>query len=263
MAKKQGRRSVWAGLAMALVLAAGFPGLTLAAGGPPNGRGNGQSGGTGVIGTLTAEQEAALVEALEEEYGALALYESVMEDFGEVQPFAAIAASEASHVAALVNLFERYGIAAPAAPAFTPPTFETLEEACAAGVTAEIVDGALYDQLAPLFDQENVLRVFSNLQSASLNSHLPAFEACVDGEAPTGSAGEALMSNGARGAAPISGARDTPGMRNAQDLAGMETSDGDCEPALNAAGGENGLQRFAQQLQKAAETFFQRMFRGG
>ena len=194
MLMKRGKQVRWMlGSLVVVMLALAMPMATLAAGGPPDSRGSGRGGqggygmgeGTGLpvaTGTLTAEQEAALVEALEEEYGAVALYESVMDAYGTVQPFASIAQSEQTHVNALLNIFERYGVTAPAAPAATDlPSFDTLEDACATGVDAEIVDGALYDELMPLFDQPDVLRVFENLQRASLESHLPAFEACEDG----------------------------------------------------------------------------------
>ena len=59
-----------------------------------------------------------------------------------------------------------------------PTSFASLSEACQAGVDAEIADAALYDELSPLVSHADILRVFSNLQQASLNSHLPAFEAC-------------------------------------------------------------------------------------
>ncbi len=191
MLTKRGKQVRWMlGVLVVVMVALAMPLATLAAGGPPDSRGGGRKGfglGDGVglpvaAGDLTADQEAALVEALEEEYGAVALYESVMDAFGTEQPFASIARSEQTHVNALLNIFERYGVTAPAAPAATDlPSFDTLEAACAAGVEAEIADGALYDELMPLFDQSDVLRVFENLQRASLENHLPAFEACEDG----------------------------------------------------------------------------------
>jgi hypothetical protein len=41
-----------------------------------------------------------------------------------------------------------------------------------------IADAALYGTLKPSVDNAGVLQVFANLQAASLNSHLPAFDAC-------------------------------------------------------------------------------------
>lgn len=43
---------------------------------------------------------------------------------------------------------------------------------------AEIADAALYDELKLVTTHADLLRVYDRLQSASLNSHLPAFEAC-------------------------------------------------------------------------------------
>ena len=191
MLMKRGKQVRWMlGTLVVVLLVLAMPMASLAAGGPPDSRGGGRKGyglgdGAGLpvaAGDLTAEQESALVAALEEEYGAVALYESVMDAFGTVQPFASIARSEQMHVKALLNIFERYGVTAPAAPAASDlPSFDTLEAACAAGTAAEIADGALYDELMPLFDQPDVLRVFENLQRASLENHLPAFEACEEG----------------------------------------------------------------------------------
>jgi len=53
-----------------------------------------------------------------------------------------------------------------------------LTAACQAGVDAEIADAALYDELLKVTDNPDVMQVFKNLQAASLNNHLPAFEAC-------------------------------------------------------------------------------------
>ena len=43
-----------------------------------------------------------------------------------------------------------------------------------------IADAALYDTLKPSVDHADTrgVQVFANLQAASLNSHLPAFDAC-------------------------------------------------------------------------------------
>ena len=42
----------------------------------------------------------------------------------------------------------------------------------------EIDNVALYDQLFSMTDDTGLIRVFTNLSNASLNSHLPQFEAC-------------------------------------------------------------------------------------
>lgn len=178
------------GMLAALTVAMVFPTMALAAGGQPPGRGMGSSLGSGagntiglppVTGELDEASQAALVEAINEEYGALATYEAIMDQFGAVQPFVSIARSEASHVTALTTLFERYELDVPTAPEFQVPVFDSLQDACEAGVQAEIADAALYDQLFEIVTAPDVIQVFSNLQNASLNNHLPAFEACAEG----------------------------------------------------------------------------------
>ena len=147
------------------------------------GRGyRGTANGSQMAGTsltpLTDAEASALQRAIVEEYTAQALYQSVLDQFGNVAPFNTIVVSEGQHIAALTRLANLYGVSLPASvdPA-SLPTFSTLEEAYDAGVQAEITDAALYDTLKPVVTHANILQVFNNLQSASLNSHLPAFEA--------------------------------------------------------------------------------------
>jgi len=126
-----------------------------------------------------AAEVAALQEALDEEYGALNTYKAVMAQLGDIYPFNRIARSEQQHVNALVRLFTKYGLEVPSNPGLTTtPTWASVAAACATGVAAEKADAALYDRLEPQVDNADILRVFANLQRASLESHLPAFEAC-------------------------------------------------------------------------------------
>ena len=46
------------------------------------------------------------------------------------------------------------------------------------GVAAEIADAALYDDLKLVTVHSDLVQVYDRLQSASLNQHQPAFEAC-------------------------------------------------------------------------------------
>jgi hypothetical protein len=131
------------------------------------------------VAPLSEGEVQALTEAIEEEYGALNTYEAVLSQFGSVLPFSRIARSEQQHVDALARLFEKYGLEVPANLGLVPaPTFASLTEACQTGVDAEIADAALYDALGASVDNADILQVFDNLQAASLNNHLPAFEAC-------------------------------------------------------------------------------------
>ncbi len=128
---------------------------------------------------LSAAEKDALNRAILEEYGALNLYQSVISQYGNVYPFSQIVRAEQQHVNVLIRQAVKYGLTAPANPGLsTPPAFATLSAACQAGAAAEIADAALYDELKLLVTHADLLQVFSNLQSASLTSHLPAFQAC-------------------------------------------------------------------------------------
>ena len=150
-----------------------------------NGNGNGNGSGTGVprqspsTTPLTAAEAQGLQDAILEEYGALNLYQGVMDTLGAELPFTQIARSEQQHVNALLRQAQIYGVEAPANPGLAQPvSFDSLAEACQAGVQAEIADAALYDTLKAVATHASLLQVYDNLQSASLNQHLPAFEAC-------------------------------------------------------------------------------------
>jgi len=154
--------------------------------GGPGGR-NGSGGGTGstVTGTgtalipLTDVEKDALTQAILEEYGALNLYTSVMDEFGNVAPFYRIARSEQQHVNALIKQATKYGVTVPENPGMAEVvTFNTISEACAAGTAAEIADATLYDELKLVTTHTDILQVYTALQNASLNNHLPTFQAC-------------------------------------------------------------------------------------
>jgi hypothetical protein len=155
--------------------------------GPGNGTcqgtcdGAGPGDGTCVVGTDPEDLEALLIEALQEEYLAETTYRRVVADFGPVAPFARIAESEAQHVLALLGLFERRALEAPAS-VWTPEnvsTFPSIPTACAGAVATEIEDGALYEGYLSRDDlPSDVVNVFTHLQAASLENHLPAFQSC-------------------------------------------------------------------------------------
>ncbi|MBN2047923.1 MAG: DUF2202 domain-containing protein [Anaerolineaceae bacterium] len=147
--------------------------------------GRGANGmGAGYALTPLSEAEAdGLIRAVEEEYMARALYESIIDTFGEVAPFVEIAASEAMHAETLVWQAEKYGLDVPAydPASFDFPVFDTIEDAYQAGIDAETVDAALYDELMADVTHTDLVRVYTNLQSASLNHHLVTFQAYLDG----------------------------------------------------------------------------------
>ena len=132
------------------------------------------------VGDLSESEAEALLMALDDEYKAWSVYDQVIADFGAVRPFTSIRKAEETHIAALVTLFERYGLDVPANEWLgNVPTFDTVAEACAGGVQAEIDNAALYDQLFDMVDNTDIVRVFTALQRASETKHLPAFERCA------------------------------------------------------------------------------------
>ncbi len=160
--------------------------------GPGNGSGYGPGPGpsdgfcgnacTSPVGPDPADVATLLVEALQEEYKAEMLYRSVLQTFGaETVPFALVEPAEARHVEALQMLFARRQMTPPASiwsPGSFPP-FASVPLACAAGVTAEREDAAFYTPYLNRADlPQDVRNVFMNLQRASLENHLPAFERC-------------------------------------------------------------------------------------
>jgi len=162
--------------------------------GPANGGGTGNGYGpgpgpsdglcgnacTGPAGPDPADIAAMLGLALQEEYEVQYLYQSVLGTFGpDTLPFALIVESEKKHVEALQMLFTRRGLVPPppAPPGF--PTYGSLALACAGGVAAETADAAFYSPYLQRTDlPQDVRNVFTNLQAASLENHLPAFERC-------------------------------------------------------------------------------------
>ncbi len=141
--------------------------------------GNGAILNTAPVAPLSDAEAKGLQEAILEEYGAMNLYNAVAEQLGAQVPFSQIVRSEQQHANALIRLAERYGVEVPENPGLTSaPQFASAADACAAGVAAEIADADLYDQLLPDVTHPDLQRVYTNLQNASLQSHLPAFEAC-------------------------------------------------------------------------------------
>lgn len=152
--------------------------------GGPGGNG-GQGKGIGVADSgqaltpLSSAEVEAIQQAILEEYGAYNLYQSVVNQLGNVYPFSQIVQSEQQHINALTRQAVKYGVTVPENPgSASTVSFSSLSDACQAGVTAEIADADLYDELNPVITHGDILQVFDRLQSASLNSHLPAFQTC-------------------------------------------------------------------------------------
>ncbi len=125
--------------------------------------------------------KSILVEAINDEYKARATYKKVIEHYGDVRPFTNIVEAEGRHVSALLLLFEKYGVEVP------EDTWDSrveepqnIIEACKVGVEAEIENVKMYDRLlAFTADYTDIKETFVELQHASKERHLPAFERCA------------------------------------------------------------------------------------
>ena len=115
------------------------------------------------------------------EYAALASYQAVLDEFGQVEPYATILEAETRHANALIRQLERLGVDVPenrylgeiAAPA-------DLQTAAGAWAEGEILNVELYDYLLTQTDDPQILKVLGNLRTASLESHMPAFQAAAE-----------------------------------------------------------------------------------
>lgn len=145
----------------------------------------------------TTELQQALDSALDDEYKARATYLKVMERWGEIRPFSNIVEAEQRHIDALLPLYEKYGLPVPEDTWWQRIVLPaSVKEACQAGVEAEIENAGMYDRLLDMTrDYPEVQQVFRQLQRASQENHLPAFQRCVE----RGNAGGSGCGNRGRG----------------------------------------------------------------
>jgi rubrerythrin len=130
---------------------------------------------------LNEAEIRALREALDDEYRAWTTYEQVIRDFGAVRPFINIVEAEERHIGALNVLFARYAVPLPPNPwPGKVPRYASVREACEAGVRAEIENASLYERLLEVTQRKDIRAVFRNLQEASQQRHLPAFQRCAE-----------------------------------------------------------------------------------
>lgn len=126
--------------------------------------------------------ESILTVLIKDEYKARAEYQALVTKFGEVTPFVNLIKAETSHIRALTQLFNLYGLDVPADNgsdfAVVP---STLAEAYAIGIKAEADNIALYKAFLEKDLPANVENVFNHLMDAS-ESHLSIFEDYRDGK---------------------------------------------------------------------------------
>jgi hypothetical protein len=131
--------------------------------------------------TFSPQTVGAIGEALQDEFRSEALYQRVLDDHGDVLPFRNIVNAERRHSSHLIALLDSHGemIPEPKWTADNSPSFDSVDEACTASVTAEIENVAIYDRLLELDLPEAVRSTFEHLRMISQEHHLPAFKRCA------------------------------------------------------------------------------------
>ena len=134
-------------------------------------------------GIQEGSNEALAWEALmgpDGEYAAAAHYQAVLDAFGDVEPYKTIKASEDRHIEALIRQLSRFGVDVPDNPYMgrlqAPADLETAAREWAEG---EIANVEMYDDLIVQATDDRLINVLENLRRASLEQHLPAFEAAA------------------------------------------------------------------------------------
>lgn len=132
---------------------------------------------------LDAKTQQALIDAINDEYKAKATYQKVIDKFGAVRPFSNIINAEQHHIEELLPLFQKYGVEVPKDEWYAKvPEFATIQDACAAGVQAEIENAGMYDEFFKFVQEKDIIDVFTALRDASQDKHLKAFQRCRSGQ---------------------------------------------------------------------------------
>jgi hypothetical protein len=130
---------------------------------------------------ISNEEIEALSLTLNDEFKAEAIYQKVLGKFGDVRPFSNIINAEQKHSDSLIQLYEKYGLTVPENDWYDKVAeYNSVQEACEAGVMAEIENIELYEELFSKVNNQDITAVFTSLRDASRDKHLPAFEKCVN-----------------------------------------------------------------------------------
>ena len=132
-------------------------------------------------GAIAPETQQAMVEAIQDEYRARALYQAIIEKFGVIRPFSKIIHSETRHAEHLSQLFRKYNLPIPEDTfAYQVDAPATVQEACRMAIAAEIDNVEMYDRFLDFVQEDDLRTTFTQLRSISLNRHKPAFERCLN-----------------------------------------------------------------------------------
>lgn len=131
-----------------------------------------------------ADLHEILVDALHNEYRSHARYQAAVDAFGDVSPFPHVDEAQEQRIAKLQDLFRTYELPIAKNP-YLGQTVAPSEiiQACRKGKEGERETAAFYEKLLPLVEHEpDVHAAFANFAEASLSSHVPLFERCIDRE---------------------------------------------------------------------------------
>lgn len=128
---------------------------------------------------LTANEEAGLEYAIMAEYGTLSLYRNFDEKIESSRLFDQMIKDEQKYISLLIQQAENYHLTIPANVEETyTSTVTKIDEACLAGVNAERVKNALFEDLLTATTDIDLKRVYSEIRNTSLTDHLTAFYQC-------------------------------------------------------------------------------------
>lgn len=130
---------------------------------------------------LAKQTQEALIAAIDDERHAQAVYQAVINKYGDIRPFINIIQAERRHESALLILFEKYNVPVPqntwSADKIAVP--KTITTACEMGILAEKANIAMYNRFLDFVKESDIRSTFINLQSASKDNHLRAFHRCT------------------------------------------------------------------------------------
>jgi len=122
----------------------------------------------------------ALDKALQYEYRAHASFKTVIDKFGEIEPFTSIVKAEENQASELEKIYEKYELEVPSNNwEDFDPGFESISEACEGGVQVEIANIILYNSLFNQIDNKDIIAVFTSLKNVAQFKHLGAFQRCA------------------------------------------------------------------------------------
>ena len=132
---------------------------------------------------LDQKTQDALISALADERLAQATYQAVLNKFPGARPFVNIIEAEKKHESFLLPLFAKYGVAVP------KNEFDPAKISCAGGSDRGLQsrgkggkrEHCSYDGFFQFVKEPDIKEVFTRLQSASRDNHLPAFTRCSEG----------------------------------------------------------------------------------